>query len=168
MQDSSPEPSAVQQTEVTSSISWDASEYLHHDKDAGWAMVLVSVAVLLSVASYLVLKDVFSVIVIVLMMTAVGVYGFRKPRTLNYHVSEQGLAIGERQYTYDNFRSFSVVDEGSVKSILFEPLKRFMPAISIYFEAKDEEKIKEVLSAYLPYKQRNLDLVDRVFQKLRF
>jgi len=168
MQDEEKQAPEVPKNELTASVSWEASEYLHHEKDFVWMTLLIAVTFFLAVVTYFLIEDVFSVAVIVLMAVAMAVYGYRKPRTLTYQINSEGVIVSGRLYEYDKFRSFSIIDEGAVKSILLEPLKRFMPPMSIYYAPDDEDKISEVLSAYLPYRKRELAFVDRLFKKLRF
>jgi len=150
------------------SVSWEASEYLQHDKDYLWLLMLIVVTALLSSLSYYLLSDVFSVAIIVLVAFTLAIYAYRKPRTLSYQINDEGLRVAERLYGYDQFSSFSIIDEGAVRSIYFEPIKRFMPPITIYYDQTNEEHVREVLANYLPYRERKLDLVDRLFKKLRF
>jgi len=156
-----PEPSPTD-------ITWQASEYLHHEKDYTWTLLLVAITAFLAVAAYYLLENWLSAAVIVLASVALGIYAHRKPETLTYTLTNDGLHIADKFYAYDQFRSFSLIDEGSIKSILLEPLRRFMPPLSIYFDPQDEERITQRLSGSLPLKQRQLDYIDRLFKKLRF
>ena len=154
--------------QVVASISWEASEYVHHDKDFTWTLLLIAAAAFFASLTYFVLQDWFSVVVIVLMAVAVGIYGHRKPRNMTYQITEDGVKIGSRSYQFDNFKSFSVLNEGAVKSIQLEPLKRFIPPMSMFFPPEDEQKIVDMLSNFLPYRKTELDSVDKLFKKLRF
>lgn len=148
-------------------ISWEASEYIHHEKNPLWFVLFGLFFTVILTGIYLLLKDVISIIVITLMAISVMVFANRKPRTLSYNLSDEGITIDGRAYSYDSFKSFSVMGVGAMESIFLEPLDRFMPPISIYFIESDADKIFEILGSYLPNRIREPDMIDRVIHRLR-
>jgi hypothetical protein len=105
----------------------------------------------------------------VLVCTALfGVYAARKPRQVQYQLDESGLTIGHHQYFYPQFRSFALVDEGPFASLVFMPLKRFAPLLSVYFDPADEDAITGVVAEHLPFEERHLDMLERMLKRVRF
>ena len=149
-------------------VSWTASEYISHEKNMMWHLYLFGVAAVLVVLVYLISKDILAVIVIILSAVAVSVYATKQPTEKTYTLDSDGLRIDNNTYEYSLFRSFSIVEEGAVNSIWLKPLKRTTPTTVIYFGRDDEDKIGEILSAYLPFEDRKLDLIDRVTKRVRF
>jgi hypothetical protein len=151
------------------SISWTASEYIAHQKSTGWFMALGLVTILFAVLVYFVTsRDILSVIVIVLAAIVFGIYAGKRPKEQQYAVSPAGISIGPKTYSFDQLRTFAIVDEGAFSSIMFLPMKRFMPPLSIYYDPKDEENIVNVLSNYLPMDAQKRDIVDNLMRKIRF
>lgn len=148
-------------------VSWQASEYVHHEKDVLWFASYAVVALIVLSGTYLLLRDVVSIIVVALMAIAVLVYANRQPRSLSYQLDDHGVIIDGREYDYSSFKSFSVLQYGAVETIFLEPLERFMPPISIYFAPEDGEKITSILGEYLPYREKQPDLIDTIFHRLR-
>jgi hypothetical protein len=66
------------------------------------------------------------------------------------------------------FRSFAVVEEGAFHTITLLPLKRFMPAISLYYAPDDEPAILKTFSALLPQESRSQDALDKFMHHIRF
>ena len=97
-----------------------------------------------------------------------AVYGARQPRQLEYRLDAGGLSIGTRHFAYNEFRSFSVIQEGAFDSIVLMPLKRFSLAATIYFSPEDEEKIVSMLAQRLPLEPRKKDAIDRLMWRIRF
>lgn len=149
-------------------IEWQASEFMHHEKNIGWFILLFMATTLIMAVLYLILRDILSVIVIALMAIALGVFANRKPRTLTYIINNQGLSVGDKNYAYDSFRSFSVMDDGAMETIVVDPIQKFMPPITIYCAPDDIEKIVNVLTYYLPHEDKQLDWVDRFAKRIRF
>lgn len=149
-------------------VEWTASEFVAHNKGASWYGLLALGAVVLAALIYFITRDTISAGIIVFVALLLGISAARKPRVLHYQVNGGGLAIGEKFYAYAEFKSFSLMQEGAFSSIMFLPLKRFMPPISIYYDPKDEDRIVEVLSYFLPMEARTHDLIDRIVKRIRF
>lgn len=166
-----PEPVLAAQTPSPSSsnsISWTASEFIAHNKSAGWYLALAGVSIVLVAGVWFLTRDMVSAILIALALAAFGAYGARAPRALRYELGDSGLAIGEKHYSYDSFRSFAVIDEGAFASITFMPLKRFAPLTTIYYDPADEDKIVALLTDRLPVEDRPHDAVDRFMRRIRY
>jgi hypothetical protein len=155
-------------TAPTEEIEWTASEFIAHQKNRGWYLFLGVGAIVLSAAMYLLTKDLISVTVVLIVAVLLGFAAGRKPRILNYRMDASGIYVGSKTYSYGDFKSFSVVDEGAVSSIGLLPMKRFMPPLSIYYEPTDEDHIVGILGARLPYEDRQKDAFDRLLHKVRF
>lgn len=149
-------------------VSWSASEFIAFQKSGGWYMLVILGVVALAGLVFLFTQDYFSAGAIVVAGLLFVIFAGRKPRVLNYSIDSGGIAIGAKKYQFKDFRSFSLIEETHMRSVMLTPLKRFMPAISMYFEPADEQKITEALSGYLPYEDRKQDPVDKVMQRLRF
>ena len=155
-------------------ISWQASEYIHHEKSSSWYFGLVGIAILVGVVLFLITDDITSIggitsyAVLAVMTAAVMVYANRKPDTLQYHLDPDALSIGQREFPLEDFRSFSVVQDGGVFSISLAPLRRFMPPVSLYYDPADEATIIDILASVLPHEETELDFVDRLIRKVRF
>lgn len=161
-------PTAPRAGDNDQAVSWTASEFIAHQKNAGWYMLLVAAAVVLAAVIYLLTRDPVSTGMVGVVLVVLLLLASRQPRTLSYQLDGFGIHIGDRSYPYDNFKSFSVVDEGAINSITLLPLKRFMPPISMYYDPKDEDKISAVLSDYLPFVEGQKDIVDQFMRRIRF
>lgn len=163
-----PAPQAAQpEAAPEGTIAWTASEFVAHDKSAGWYATLMFCAALIGAIVYFISRDYISVGVVVVAALLLAVYGSHKPRQLDYRLDGSGITIGQKAYTYDQFRSFAVVPEGAFNSIVFMPLRRFSPPISIYYDPKDEDRILALLSDRLPFEEHR-DAIDSLMRRIRF
>ena len=149
-------------------ISWTASEFVAHEKSAGWYLSLAAAAAALAAVIYLLTRDAISAVVILVGALVLGIYGARKPRQLDYRLDSSGVTIGSKHHIYEEFRSFGVVAEGAFSSIVFMPLKRFAPLTTIYYAPEDEDKIIKLLSDQLPFQEHSHDIIDRLMLRIRF
>jgi hypothetical protein len=149
-------------------ISWTAKEFIEHKKTFGWYILLAVGLAIISIAVYFIVHSIFPVIMILLIGVAFAVIAGRHPRSLNYELNNVGVLVGERSNSYNEFKSFSVIDEGNLGSIVFNPFKRFVFPTIIYYDLKDEEKIVNILSNQLPIMEPINDPIDQLMRRLRF
>ncbi len=167
---SSPSPYAEASLQISNNadVSWTASEFIAHEKSAGWYAMLGLAAVIIAAIVFLLTKDKISTTVVIFGALTLGVYGSRQPRQLDYTVDSSGIKIGQKFHAYDEFRSFAILPEGAFSSIVFMPLKRFAPLTTIYYAPADEDKIVALLAERLPLEERQLDAVDQFMRRIRF
>lgn len=149
-------------------ISWTASEFIAHEKGGNWYATLAGVAVLAAAIVGLITKDYITAGIIVFCALLFGIYGARQPRQIPYRVGEEGVTVGQKHHLYEEFRSFSIAQEGAFPSIVFMPLKRFAPATTIYYDPTDEEQIINRLLDRLPFEEHKSDLLDQFLHRIRF
>ena len=157
-------PNSSNETQVT----WSASEYISHQKTSSWYMGLGALTGLMAAVVFLVTKDWITLGTIIVVAILFGIFASRKPRVLQYGLDESGISIASRHYPYDEFRSFTVHDEGGIRSIYLLPMKRFMPNLSLYYPPDQEQEIIGTISNYLPHEERQMDAVDRLMKRVRF
>lgn len=156
------------QEQPDSTVSWTASEFIAYQKGVGWYVVALMALLVIGGIIFLITKDYISAIMTSLLIFVFIVFASRKPRVLNYEISDQGIHIGNNLINFSTLKSFAVIDEGSIRSIDLLPLKRFMPSISMYFEPQDELNIVQALGSYLPKEERNQPFIDKLMHKIRF
>jgi hypothetical protein len=167
-----PVPQAPQDSidfdQEASEVQWSASEYIHNQKNPLWYMGLGLVSGLIALILFLVTQDMVSVVIVVIATLLLGVSGAKKPSTLNYKITSTGIHIGNKLYRFEDIKSFSLIDDGAISSIHITPLKRFMPALTIYYPPEEEENIFQSLGNHIPHEERRADAVDRLMKRIRF
>lgn len=155
-------------TQPTKTVSWTASEYVSHEKSAGWYVRFGLVAVVAIAIVYLITGDYISIILLSLLAVVFVVFAARKPDVLQYQLDNRGITIGSKFYPVSLFRSFAVIEEGAFRSITLLPMKRFMPSISLYYAPEDEQPIMEAFGRLLPHETRQQDSIDKFMHRIRF
>lgn len=149
-------------------ITWQASEYIHHEKQLLWFGGLALGAILLVVVAVFLVQSWSFAVLVVVMAIAAGYLGMKPPRAVNYHLSLEGVVIDNKQFTYHDFRGFGVVHDGALYSVVLLPNKRFMPAVRMYFPQELGEGIVDLLGSVLPMESVEQDFMDKLMRKLRF
>jgi cell division protein FtsW (lipid II flippase) len=148
-------------------MQWQASEFVHHQKQFTWYLVFaVIVVILVGVAA--VTHQWFSVAVFIAMAAALLVYANKPPRTLNYEINDHGVTVDQKFHPYHEFRSFSVISDVGWHTIELDTVQRFMPRLTILFDTKDFDQIMALLSQELPRVDRHPDFIERLAKQLKF
>ena len=147
-------------------VNWDAEEYVQRSKRAGWYVGFV-VVVLALVALSIFLKWWTFTALIVFSAVALIIYSVRPPRKLHYSLSSKGLSEGNNLYSYENFKSFGVLQDGENYAIVLTPVRRFSPRVTVYFPQENGEAIVDAFGARLPMEEVKLDMLDKIVRMLR-
>lgn len=153
--------------DLPESFSWEASEFVHHDKPAGWyALFFLAVVLLAAVFAYF--HQWMSIAVVATSAAAILVYTRKQPRTLAYTLDSKGITIGTRFEPYNHFRSYNIQPEVAWHEFDLEPAKRFAPRLTVLASDEEFELISKLLSAHLPYVKRAPDAIDRATRYIKF
>ena len=151
----------------SSSIAWEASEYLQHNNGTGWYIGFFVVAAVL--ITFAIILRAWTFIPVVIVMAIAGIIHVRRPpRVLRYELSDAGLQIGDRLHPYGDYKSFSVIRDGAFFAILLMPAKRFSPSTIVYFDEADGEAIVDAFGTRLPMEHHDLDSLERFLRLIRF
>lgn len=161
-------PTEQSEANLPALLSWEASEYVAHQHGALWYLSVLGITVGLVAFLVLVLGEWLSAAVVVLMVIALVIYAHRAPRTLKYSLNQAGILVGAKFYPYGVFRSFALVQGQAFLTIELDPLKRFMPRLSMFIDQDDLDGVVETLEEHLPRAERKADVVDRLSHKLKF
>lgn len=148
-------------------ISWNAPEFIFTHKPAGWFVGLAAFFIALIVVAALI-RQWFTIGVFVIAGIAVAAVANRRPRILNYTLTNYSLEVGDKRYDYDHFTAYYETDDYGQKVIELLPNKRFAPLVSLPILPEKEDNIDGVLSSVLPKTEPRSDVIERVFRFLRF
>jgi hypothetical protein len=157
-----------QETTKDENVSWTAKEFIEHDRGSSWYVVLVFGALLLAVVIYFITKDYFAVVATVVVGLIAAVYAGHKPKELDYELTSKFIRVGERTYSYGMFKSFSVAHEGEHTSIVLEPVKRFIPPMTLYFPPDEEKLVSNAIGSHLPMQEHQPNITERLSHRFRF
>lgn len=147
-------------------IRWQSTEYMHQERTALWFVVLAIIVIVLMVAAIVLIKSITFAILLPVMAVTLVMYVKRPPSLNDYIISRKGLHINDRLYTYDQFRSFGVVQHNGHNSVVLVPRKRFQIGQTLYFPEEVGEPLVDMLAARLPMKEVEPDMIDKILAKL--
>lgn len=151
-----------------SELNWIGPEFVAHDKSSKWYATCVIAAIVLGGIMYAIVQDFISSFTIALAIIIVGFYSMRKPKDRSYTLNETGIAIGDKSFLYEEFRSFTANHESVYLNINLIPIKRFSPPTGLCYSGQDGDKLIDFLSARLPMQEYKPDILDDILQRIRF
>lgn len=167
--DAPPAPDTTpEETHHSEPITWTGSEFISQHKSAGWYLLFFMFIAAVCVIVYVISKEILPVVSIAVMGVLFSIIASHKPRQLQYLIDDHGLQIGNKAYSFNDFKSFSLQKDGAIGYVSLLPLKRLHPEISIYFAPEDEQRIFEALAQHIPNEQRSESAVDKLTKKIRF
>jgi hypothetical protein len=158
---------AYEADETQEAFTWQASEYIHHQKKTTWFIAFFGLVAAMATLA-VIFQQWTSLMVLGAMVAALTVYANKEPRVLSYSLTETGITIGDKHHAYDEFKSFAVLQDLAWHAIDLEPLQRFMPRMTILFDDEHLNEIVARLSQHLPREDRNPDIIERLTRYLRF
>jgi hypothetical protein len=147
-------------------VSWQASEYISHQRGVGWYVGFVSVVLLISAAIIYWQRDIFSVVVLLLLSGGLLYFINAKPNNRTYIIDDEGISIGEVLLPFESFRSFSIQVERGLYLLTFRPLKRFGLPTEAYMTKAEVDPAVEILQRHLPLEEREMNFIDKTINQL--
>ena len=165
--DSPAEEVASEELPLFEPISWEASEYIDHQRDGVWFLAFGAITLSLIGFSVFVMHNYFFTALVAVMAVALFIYTKRPPRLVRYTLSERGLHIGQVFHSFNEYRSFGLIEDGALYAIKLLPTARFGQDTMVYFAAEQGEEIVDIFGSFLPMEELQLDAVDQLLRRLR-
>lgn len=149
-------------------LTWASSAAHSSQKSVRWYATLILGSLLIAVVLFLITRDVVSSSAIVVAAIIFGSTSIKSPQPVQYLLDESGLTVNNKHYAFEQFRSFSIIDEASSASIVLSPLKRFSPLLSIAYGPQQHQQIVGTLSKHLPLGEYKRDALDALIDRMKF
>jgi len=152
---------------VPSTLTWEASEYVHNDKGSTWLIGLITITLIFAGIALYLQAWTFLILVVVMGVT-MGIFAFRPPHVIRYTLNDNGVQIASKVFHYNDFRAFGIMQEGAFYTMTLIPVKRFSPSLSVYFSEAQGEHIVDIVGSHLPMEHIEPDAIDHIMHRLRF
>lgn len=161
-------PSVKEHASKEKAFSWTALSGSEERKTFNWYLSILGCTILVAAVVLLLTRDKISTTVIIVCGIIIMFYGARKPKEVNYSIDESGFTINDKQYNFDSFKSYMVLNTVPHITVVLTPLKRFMPYSYINFKGDIADKVNACLSKNLPLEKTKSDPLDRFFRYIGF
>lgn len=143
-------PKMAEAEEIKTLLEWEAPARPFRKKDRSYYTTLAIIVILLCLI--LLLAREFLLIAALLSLTFVAyVLAFVPPHKINYKISTQGVTIGEDFYFWHFLDSFWFKEKEGYNVVHIQTRFRFPAQLMLVLQRADEEKIKKIMSRFLPF-----------------
>ena len=148
-------------------LTWQSSESDENAKNAGYYVAVVAVAIVLTAIVFWVTEqDFLASGAVFLAVLGFAYLAIHKPGQQDYALAGHGIYIGNKLRAYDEFKNFSVNEDGSATNIMLVPHKRFGSPLILRLANEQKDDVIHTLSQFLPVVQRKLDAVDQLMRRM--
>ena len=157
-----------QPQEDLGAVEWVSSGEELQSRSATWRVKMSLLSAVAGVVVYALTRDLISSGAVVFVGVIFGLMGARKPPALSYRIDRNGITVGEKAYSYREFRAFSLVDNNGSQSINLMPLKRFLPVLAVHYDLQRRAEITDILGQHLPLEEHRRDAFDSIITLIKF
>src|SRR3989344_982825 len=150
-------------------ISWQAPEFKHYEKNAGWYITLIAIAVLIVGFFVILQRDYFAGITIAILTAAIVYFSRQKPEIVEIHLTNKGVHHGPIHIPYKQIKHFWVVDHEHHRTVNFETSTYLNRLMVVELEDQDPVEVREFLLAYFPeHEDTEPTVTQRLIHWLKF
>ncbi|MBU1102566.1 hypothetical protein KJ853_02825 [Patescibacteria group bacterium] len=148
-------------------ISWTAPEFIRYEKSKGWFAAFWLISAAFVIASLLMENYLFTLIIF-LAAFLIYVQAMKRPRKINFAISDEKIIIDGKEYLYNDFMSFWIFEKPEINYLSLLSKKMLQPQIHIPLAEQEPEKIRQALKKFIPEKEQKELLLDAITKKLKF
>lgn len=150
-------------------ISWEAPEFEYREKDISWYWITIIVAACIIAFSVWEKNFLFGFFIVIAEILVIA-WGNQTPRTVSFHLTDSGLAVGDHKFhSLKEFESWSAYDAGNdifemafnFRAKLKTPLKLLIPAEKI-------DDVRKNLKLVLREVEHQITLIESIEKLLKF
>lgn len=150
-------------------ISWQAPEFRHYEKNIGWYVALLGTVVLIIGFFVIIENDIFGAISLGIMALLLLYFARQKPLIVEIELNHKGLKFGTLFFPYKQLKDFWVVHNDNHKTLNLRSTTYVNNLLIIELEDQDPDEIRLFLLQYLPeHEQVHETFVQRISHKLKF
>lgn len=154
-------------TDLTQPIAWQATEGPTTHRPAAWYIIFVVVVLGLMALSLFVFKSWTFTILLPIMAVALALLATKPASLVNYAISPKGVYVADKLHDFSEFRAFGLMRDGQQHAAILLPVKRFSPALTIYFSEAEGEAIVDMLGSRLPMQEVKPDALEKFIRAIK-
>jgi hypothetical protein len=149
-------------------ISWEAPEYLQHEK--GWKWYLGAAIVIALLVIYGMFTNNLTLAIALVLASAVYLMVHAQtPKHVQVIVSKTGIKVGQREYPYQNIKYFWIIYEPhKIKTLNLETNSKYLPDISIQLGEQNPAELRTFLLMHIREREgKEESFVDTILRTLK-
>ena len=128
---------------------WQIPEYHKHERGRLWYIV-ASIIFIFLIGYGIFTNNFLFALLMLLFVAIIFMHSTREPMYLNIGVSDKGVILNDKFFTYDSLESFWIIDEPPLTKNLFLKFNSSIkPPLSIHLAEQDANELRTTLSNFL-------------------
>lgn len=147
-------------------ISWEAPEFIQHEKSWLWFVIAALAAVAFGTWAVLTANWTLVVAIVVISVLYIWLHG-QTPRNIEVQISKTGIRVGNKEIPYQNMESFWIIyHPPHVKTLNIKSNSRFHPDLSIDLDQQDPAELRTFLCAHVKEDEGKEEHLSDIFIRL--
>ncbi len=148
-------------------ITWQAPEFIKHDKSSSWFVALWIISAGLVVVAFLT-KSILMGVLVFIATLVVSVYAAKEPRNIKIVLDERKINFGKESKSLDNFSSFWIFEKGSYNILSLSSKKMLQPHIKIILPEELSKDVRMILRSSLEEREQEESFIEGLSEWLKF
>jgi hypothetical protein len=148
-------------------LEWTAPEYQARERGPYWFLLPFGVA-LLFVIFGIVIHSYFFIAFVALALVVILLYGRRPPREYRFALAKEGIYVGETLYRFSELKSFWIFETAEPPELSLETSKLLHPYLRLPLGGLHPDKVRSVLSEFLPEQEHKEFITDQITRSIGF
>ncbi|MCL5666910.1 MAG: hypothetical protein M1383_04020 [Patescibacteria group bacterium] len=156
-------------TKKTLSLTWQAPEYRHYEKNLGWYVTAIALGILVIGFFVIVQSDYFAAITLAVILAFVIFFAKQTPQAVDIELSGKGIRYGNVFIPYKQIKYFWVVHNENHKTVNFHTNTYVNNLVIFELEGQNPDEVRDFLIQHLPEHEETRETpIQRISHKLRF
>jgi hypothetical protein len=155
-------------TQNQNTITWQAHEFKHYEKNYGWYVVMVSVSVLI-IGFFAIQRDYFASVCLAIMACLVYFFSKQTPEIVEIELSSKHIRFGRLLFPYQQIKHFWIVNNPRHKTVNLHTTAALNNIIILELEDQDPDEVRDYLLRHVPeHTETDETTVQMVMHRLKF
>ncbi|HEY4524115.1 MAG TPA: hypothetical protein VJK04_04600 [Candidatus Paceibacterota bacterium] len=149
-------------------ISWEAPEFIYHQKTVAWYWVTIFITLACFLFAVWTKNFLFAIFIVIAEILLV-VWSREMPHMLEFSVTKDGVKIGKKHfYGFEELSNFSIFDTRHGSELILKRKNKISQYIKIPLNDDNIEEIQTFLLEKLMQKDYEESLPDSLFRLIKF
>lgn len=149
-------------------FSWQTPEYSYKEKSSDWYWIVGIISAALVITT-IIFGDALFGIVIAIGAFTLSVFAARKPKNLQVHVTDKGVAINKTLYLFSDLNGFYLDEEHwDGPRLMLRSKKILVPLISVPVKFSNTSELRSFISEHIKEQRFDQGFLQTIFERLGF
>jgi len=136
--------------DIIQSITWEAPEHQHIEKNSDWFWVVGLLAIAAAAAAFIFGNILFGIVIIV-GTTTIVIHALREPQVIPFAITARGVRIDNEMYPFTTLSGYAIDEENRHgPQLLLRNKKTFAPLLILPIPEDYVDDIEDIIAVRVP------------------